>query len=203
VLGRYRTSWPVNSLEGVGWKAEVRQVMGIGRFPGRTIRACRRSMPVGAMCGDLKGRSRSVTPVVQSCSSLVQCSNWARSKPVQASGARRLGIRCRTTIPAGRSREAHATRRPRSNAGIRRVEARQAHTLAADSVLGARRQLPDVVSMKGRLTHNHPRPPMRISTRTSAIAPACTTTTRIQHGSATTTILRNKGIDLPPYAGTN
>jgi hypothetical protein len=31
-------------------------------------------------------------------------------------------------------------------------------TLAADSVLGARQQLPDVVSMNGPLTHNHPRP---------------------------------------------
>jgi len=106
--------------------------------------------------------------------------------------------------------------------GIRRVEARQAQTLrffrrlrllrpppsskpqrllastgpeptlAADSVLGARHQLPDVVSMNGPLTHNHPRPPMRISTRTSATAPACTTTAKIQHGSATTTILRGR-----------
>ena len=117
--------------------------------------------------------------------------------------------------------------------GIRRVEARQAQTLrffrrlrllrpppsskplrllaatgpeptlAADSVLGARHQLPDVVSMKGRLTHNHPRPPMRISTRTSATAPACTTTAKIHHGSATTTILRANVIDLQPCPGTN
>jgi hypothetical protein len=217
--GRYRTSRPDNSLEGVGWELEVRQVIGTGLFPGGRIRACRRSEPVGTMCGDLKSRSRSVTPVVQSRSSLVQCSNWARSKPVQTSGARRLGIPCRTTIPAGRSSEAHGTRRPRPNDGIRRLQAWQAQTLrffllrllrpppsskpqrllaatgpeptlAADSVLGARHQLPDVVSMKGRLTHNHPRPPMRISTRTSATAPACTTT-RIQHGSATTTILRS------------
>ena len=83
----------------------MRQVIGTGRFPGRRIRACRRSRPVGAMCGDLKGRNRSATPVVQSRSSLVQCSNWARSKPVQTSGVRGLGIRCRTTISAGRSSE--------------------------------------------------------------------------------------------------
>ena len=207
-------------MERVGWKVEVRQVIGTGRSPGRRIRACRRSVPVGAMCGDLKSRSRSVTPVVQSRSCLVQCSNWARSKPVQTLGARGLGIRFRTSIPAGRCREAHGTRRPRPNDGIRRLQAWQAQTLrffrllrllgpppsskpqrllaatkhestlATDSVLGARHQLPDVVSMNGRLTRNHPRPPMRISTRTSATAPACTTT-RIQHGSVTTTILRS------------
>ena len=164
---------------------------------------------VGAMCGDLRGRSRSATPVVQSRSSLVQCSNWARSKPVQTSGARRLGIRCRTTIPAGRRREAHGTRRPRPNDGIRRLQARQAQTLrffrllrllgpppsskpqrllaaikqeptlATDSVLGARHQLPSRSDTTKRWTATASTHSPRILKSTSATASACIASTRI------------------------
>jgi hypothetical protein len=107
------------SGEGVGCKAEVRQVMGTGRFSG--LRYGGGPYPSGvAGLGGLKSRSRPVAPVVQSRSSLVQCSNWARSPPVQTSGARGLGIRCGTSIPAGRSREAHGTRLLQPDEGIRR-----------------------------------------------------------------------------------
>lgn len=48
-----------------------------------------------------------------------------------------------------------------------------------------------------------PQAPMRIWTRTSATTPACNTTAKIQHGSATTTIFRGKVIDLQPCTGAN
>ena len=55
----------------------------------------------------------------------------------------------------------------------------------------------------GTADSHPPQAPMRISTRTSATAPACTTTAKIHHGSATTTILRANVIDLQPCPGTN
>jgi len=110
------------------------------------------------------------------------------SNSVRTSGARASGKPWRASNPRRTKGKAHCTSRPRANDGICRSHARQAQTLrffrrlrllrpppsskpqrllaatgpeptlAADSVLGARHQLPDVVSMKGRLTHNHPGP---------------------------------------------
>lgn len=117
-------------------------------------------------------RSRLLFKVVQARLNVQTGVVQSRFKAVRTSGARRLGIRCKTSIPAGRSEEAHCTRRLRRNDGIRRLQAWQAQTrrflrllrllgppqsskpqrllvatepgpnLATDSVLGARRQFP-------------------------------------------------------------
>lgn len=73
---------PDNSLEGVGWKVEVRPVMGTGRFSGLRYGGGPYPSDV-AGCGDLKSRSGPVAPLVQSRSSFDPCSNWECSKPVQ------------------------------------------------------------------------------------------------------------------------
>jgi hypothetical protein len=117
--------------------------------------------------------------------------------------------------------------------GIRRVEARQAHTLrffrrlrllrpppsskpqrllaatgpeptlAADSVIGARHQLPDFVSTEGRLNRNNPIAP---DANINAHVRNCTClhrAIRIKHSSAIKTLHRSKATDLQPRIETN
>jgi hypothetical protein len=140
----------------------------------------------------------------------------AGSNRFEHRGARGLGILCKTSIPAGRSEEDHGTCRLRPNDASAREKARQAQTLrffrllrllgppqssnpqrllaaseseptlATDSVLGARHQLPSVADTTKRVDRNSLDALTANFGEHVATASACIASTRIhQHHPST------------------
>ena len=134
-------------------------------------------------------RSRLLFKVVQAWFNVQTGRVQSRFKPVRTSGARGLEIRYKTSFPAGRSEEDHGTCRLQPNEASARVKAWQAQTLrffrllwllgppqsskpqrllaaseseptlATDSVLGARHQLPSRADTTKRVDRNSPDTP--------------------------------------------
>lgn len=161
-------------------------------------------------------RSRLLFKVVQAWFNVQTGRVHSRFKVVRTSGSRGLEIRCKTSIPAGRSEEDHGTCRLRPNEASARVKARQAQTLrffrllrllgppqsskpqrllaaseseptlATDSVLGARHQLPSVADTTKRVDRNSLDALTANFGEHVATASACIASTRIhQHHPST------------------